>query len=112
LLFGFLTYFLETIAVPLSGMCRVERETACCKKIESNECCASETHPKQPGKPADAGCGNPNVCLDCPLCYNMSPACYKAPVVPFVLLSSKYVTAESNLIPGFVSAQWKPPNAG
>ncbi len=111
LLFGFLTYFTETIALPLADKCPVASNESCCAKIAEGKCMMAGRQNKQAQKPA-SGCNNAGICLDCPLCYTMVPVNHNQLVTPFILYKPKYVTAESNIMPGYAAAKWKPPITG
>jgi len=102
-------YFAETVDIPLNGCGGGNGTTTACMKMSGDACpmCHKNAAPKKGTK----GCGNASVCVDCPLCYNLLPANYTA--IGTVVLKNKtqYTERAANLIPGYITARWKPPNA-
>ncbi len=101
-------YFAETIDIPLNGCGGASAATTCAKAGgESCPMCHKNAEPKKSTK----GCNNASVCVDCPLCYNLLPTVYANIATVTTHDKIQYAEHVVNLIPGYNSPSWKPPNA-
>jgi hypothetical protein len=108
LLLAFSTYFTETIDMPVNK-CTGSAEKISCKNMSGSTCpmCHKEALPRKPAK----GCTNSSACVDCPLCYNLLPVKYNNITTVVTSIKQQYAEHTVDLIPGYISASWKPPNA-
>lgn len=108
LLLGFSTYFTETVEL-LVNRCASAATTRPCDGMKGGTCmmCHKKELPKKPTK----DCTSSSVCVDCPLCYNLMPANCNSITALVIIFKKQYAAREINLVPGHISAQWKPPNA-
>lgn len=108
LLLAFGTYFTETVDVPVYK-CFAGATTAGCQKMKGSTC--SMCHKPEQPKKNTKGCTNPSVCVDCPLCYNLLPVNYNSLTTITADFKMQYIVKAVDLMPGYIAARWKPPNA-
>jgi len=116
LLLGFATYYSETVSLTANNCAAsvtstpCSNKSACCSNKEAGMC--TKDHQNQSSKNTGGGCNKSSYCFDCPLCYSiiLENRYETKRIVSFFKI--KYSTPEYNLIPGYISKQWKPPNVG
>jgi hypothetical protein len=112
LLLATLGYLTETVRMPYA-MARMAEKLPCCKGMRQKDCPADAAKKSAPGKcNPDGSCNNTANCNDCPLCYTATPVNRFAVIVPYIHHSTHYPITDADMITGYHTPSWKPPDMG